>query len=432
MAKAWITDLWVRDATLTLPDGGSQRVSPTPAQLKSLKTLPEHFRSSKFGRGSRWRVTWEDLATQKPKSRLFALKGDAEAYKAEMEDDIRMGRYIDPADRERPFAEVAEIWFSSKRRIKGSTIGRYRRELDNYVIPKWGNLALGAISRAKIDKWVEQLGAGTAPHAFDVNKHIKATARKPVKASATYIDHIVSVTFGSVIRFAIKQRWISENPLANVELPRIEEKDIDLPVLSYSQVEKLANEAHELRKEETDRALVLFLTYTGVRISEALALRISDLDFEASRAAINRTWTVDENDKKILGPPKGWQKRRVPLQPFVAEHLKTIVAGRAPNEWVFQTKRGIVVDRKRWYYHTWRKLMLAGGYPDGLRVHDLRHTAASLAIASGADVKIVQLMLGHKDANETLNIYGHMWPDKLDEVMELMAARRDYELRDAA
>lgn len=428
MAKSWITDLWVKDALVELGDGTKQKVPPTPAQLKSLKSLPEQFRATKFGKGSRWRVSWEDATTKKTLSRVFSVKTEAEAYKAEMEDDIRMGRYIDPSDKERPFAEVAQLWIDSKRRVKGSTLARYRRELNNYVLPQWGTMPLGAITRVKIDAWVKKLQDGTAPHMFDVNDHIKNATRKPTKASATYVDHIVDATFGSVIRYAVKARWISDNPLSHVELPRPEAKDATLPVLSYRQVESLAADAYELRQEETDRALVLFLAYTGARISEALGLKIEDLDLDNLRASINRTWTTDEHDKKVIGPPKGWQKRRVPVQPFVADELKKITKGRKPGEWVFQSKRGVVIDRKRWYFHTWRKIMADGVYPDGLRVHDLRHTAASLAIAAGADVKIVQLMLGHKDATETLNIYGHMWPDKLGEVIDLMARRREQEL----
>lgn len=55
---------------------------------------------------------------------------------------------------------------------------------------------------------------------------------------------------------------------------------------------------------------------------------------------------------------------------------------------------------------------------DGSHPHELRHTAASLAIASGADVKVVQLMLGHKTATMTLDLYGHLFPDKLDELAD--------------
>lgn len=56
--------------------------------------------------------------------------------------------------------------------------------------------------------------------------------------------------------------------------------------------------------------------------------------------------------------------------------------------------------------------------PAGFHPHELRHTAASLAIASGADVKVVQLMLGHKTATMTLDLYGHLFPDRLDELAD--------------
>ncbi|KOV87480.1 integrase [Streptomyces sp. NRRL WC-3618] len=60
----------------------------------------------------------------------------------------------------------------------------------------------------------------------------------------------------------------------------------------------------------------------------------------------------------------------------------------------------------------------------GVTPHKLRHTAASLAIAAGADVKVVQLMLGHKDASMTLNVYGHLSPDRLDEVADALDVGR--------
>lgn len=60
--------------------------------------------------------------------------------------------------------------------------------------------------------------------------------------------------------------------------------------------------------------------------------------------------------------------------------------------------------------------------------HKLRHTAASSAIAAGADVQVVRTMLGHRDASMTLDVYGHLWPDRLDEVANAMDAARDREL----
>lgn len=60
----------------------------------------------------------------------------------------------------------------------------------------------------------------------------------------------------------------------------------------------------------------------------------------------------------------------------------------------------------------------------GLTPHKLRHAAASLAIAAGADVKVVQQMLGHADAVMTLNVYGHLWPDRLHEVADVLDRKR--------
>jgi integrase len=68
----------------------------------------------------------------------------------------------------------------------------------------------------------------------------------------------------------------------------------------------------------------------------------------------------------------------------------------------------------------------------GLAPHKLRHTAVSLAIAAGADVKVIQLMLGHADASITLNVYGHLWPDRLDVVAGALDVGRTAALAELA
>ena len=73
----------------------------------------------------------------------------------------------------------------------------------------------------------------------------------------------------------------------------------------------------------------------------------------------------------------------------------------------------------------WDKAVEAAGLGDlDLTPHKLRHTAASLAITAGADVKVVQTMLGHKSAAMTLDVYGHLFPDRLDEVADVLDAGR--------
>lgn len=424
MARAWITDRWVKDAVVALPDGTTTKISPTSAQLRALKTLPDHFRTTKFGRGSRWEAGWyEPDGTQR--KRLFPRRSDAEAFTASLEDDIRSDRYIDPAARERTYAVIAEAWLASKGRIKDSTWRRYRRELDNYVLPKWGSTPIGSITRPQIDAWVLQLRDGTAPHVFDVNQHIKATARTPAKMAPAYLGHIVRSTFGGAIRYAVAESIIGRNPLTNVELPR-DEGDIenDLPHLSYPDIEALADTARELTGRRDDPLLLQLLTYSGPRIGEATALKVKDLDTDGNRARVHRTWTVDREGRRKLGPVKTWEKRWLPIPAFLTTDLATLTAGRDPDDFIFTATRGGPIDGTNWYNRVWRKIRTDTGLAATMSVHDLRHVAATNAIAAGADVKLVQQMLGHKDATETLNTYAHLWPDRVAEVIAAVERRR--------
>lgn len=433
MARAWIADLWIKDARVTLPDGTQTRLSPTAAQLRSLKTLPDHFRTTKFGTGSRWQVLWyEPLldGERVQRKRSFKRRSEAEAFAAALEDDIRSGRYIDPSAQEKTFTEVAEAWLVSKARIKESTWRRYRRELDNYVLPKWGARTIGSIGRTEIDAWVQELRAGTAPHVFDARGHLKKVERKAGPLKPGYVSHIVRATFGGALRYAVDEQWIGRNPLKNVELPR-DESDIDddLPHLSYLEVETVAAEAQRITGRLSDLVLTQLLAYSGPRIGEATALKVKDLDLNRKRARIMRTWTTDKQGNRKLGPAKTWQKRWVPLSGFVVDGIRDLVENRDPEDYVFTNSQGGAVDGKNWYNRVWVKARANAGIPDHLSVHDLRHVAATLAIGAGADVKLVQQMLGHKDATETLNTYSHLWPDRVDEVVSLVEKRRGEALR---
>lgn len=424
MAKAWVEDRWIRDTTVTLPDGSTQRISPTSQQLKSLKTLPDHFKTAKFGNGSRWATRWYEVdgGAQKSRQKVFKKRTDAEAFAAELEDDIRTGRYVDPSHRERPFEEVADVWLSAKNRLKGSTVRRYERELRNYVLPKWTGVQIGSITRAHIDAWVKELMSGTAPYSFKSRSPTKIPKPKPL--APAYIHHLVGVTFGGTIRYAVAEGWLSRDPLRNVELPRDQSEEEDLPTLSFREVEDLATAASDFTGNDMDAILVKLLAYCGPRVGEATALRVNDLDFERGRARIRRTWTVDREGKRKTGPPKTWQRREVPLPGFMVSDLRELTAGMQEDAWVFQTVRGEAVNDRNWYNRVWKKIRTSQGIGERFALHDLRHVAATLSIAAGADVKLVQQMLGHKDATETLNTYSHLWPDKIAEVVDLVEERR--------
>jgi hypothetical protein len=119
----------------------------------------------------------------------------------------------------------------------------------------------------------------------------------------------------------------------------------------------------------------------------------------------------------VVGPPKSGKGRDVPVPRFVLEQLP--VAGRKPGEWLFTGARGGRIDPHNWRRRPFRPAAKEAGLGD-LHPHALRHTAASLAIATGADVMVVQRMLGHASAAITLSIYSHLWDQGLDRVAERM------------
>lgn len=440
MARAWVVDRWVKDAIVALPDGTKTRISPNAQQLRSLKTLPDHFRTTLFGKGLRWAVCWYEpsIEGQKQRSKKFGKRADADAFAASLEDEIRSDRYIDPTARDQRFGLVAESWLSSKNRIKDSSWLAYRKALDSYVLPRWGETPIGLITRPNIDAWINELRTGTAVYSFktspDATKSKKPRKpKKPAPMKAASMRIVVSQAFAGTLRYAVREHLIGRSPFEHVELPADEaDLDNDLPMLGYTAIDRLAHAAEELTGRESDRVLVDLLASSGPRIGEATALKIKDLDLSNKRARIHRTWTLNREGRRKLGPVKTGEKRWLPLAEHVVAGIRRIIKGRDPEDYVFITVRGAAVDSKNWYNRVWRKIRDVDGLATGMSVHDLRHVAATNAIAGGADVKLVQRMLGHQDATETLNTYAHLWPDRVDEVIASIETKRTEALALAA
>jgi integrase len=125
-------------------------------------------------------------------------------------------------------------------------------------------------------------------------------------------------------------------------------------------------------------------------------LRVHNLNLLRRRALIAEA-VVDVNGHAVFGTPKTHQRRQVPLTRFLAEELAVHVAGKAPGDFVFAAEKGGVLHSRNFRRSSFAPAVRATGL-EGLTPHALRHTAASLAIASGANVKVVQTMLGHQSA----------------------------------
>ena len=180
--------------------------------------------------------------------------------------------------------------------------------------------------------------------------------------------------------------------------------------LTHQQVDQLAQACAPYD------TLVRVLAYTGIRWGEAAALRVGRVDLERRRLSIYEA-TSEVGGKVIFGTPKTHKLRVVPFPAFLASPLTELIAGRGPDELLFTAPGGGVLRntnfRSRVFEHAKADLGLSA-----LRIHDLRHTAASLAVAAGANVKVVQRMLGHASAAMTLDVYTGLFAEDLDSVAE--------------
>jgi integrase len=165
------------------------------------------------------------------------------------------------------------------------------------------------------------------------------------------------------------------------------------------------------------------LGYCGLRWSELAALRVRHFDLLRRRVLVEEAVTEVDGARLVWGAPKTHGRRSVPPPRFLVDELARTVVNRPADELAFPSPQGAVLRnrnaRAAWFDAAARAI----GEP-GLTPQELRHTAASLAIKSGANVKAVQRMLGHASAAMTLDRYADLFDDDLDEVADRLDALR--------
>lgn len=420
--KVTIDDLWLKNDDDGNPPSRAAKRSLANSRDPMKANVPEKWRKSRYGVGMRWRCHWTIVKDGRRVQRVkqFARLAEAQEYAAAMEDDIRRGRYRDPRQELRVLDDVAGEWLASKVDLKPGTAGRYARELRLYILPKWGGMTLRELRPDMLQEWVGQLMDGGYPAALPDGRD-----SKPL--SARSIRNIMKVVLKGIFDYAVSNGWIGENPVDRVTVPKIVSDD-DMVFLSVREVELLADEAERIGKP-VDGLLVRWQAYTGCRIGESLALKVGDVDVDRRRARIGRTWTDDGHGGSMLGTPKNGKARNIAIPRFLMPQIKAQMDGMGDDDWLFRATRGGNVWTNTWRTRIWNKAVKAAGMEDaGVTIHSLRHTYASFAIAQGADVKTLQMQLGHSSPSITLNTYTALWPERLDDVADAIGALREREL----
>lgn len=318
--------------------------------------------------------------------RGFKTKRDAELWLADNTVKQARGEFIDVSAGKVTVSQLGEEWLRNLTHIKPSTLRPTESAWRVHVEPIWGKTRIADIRHSDVQAWVAKLSA---------------------EKSATLVIRCYGI-LAKILDIAVKDRRLSSNVVRGVKLPRKVKKEH--VYLTHQQV-------HDLAAEAKHGTLVLVLAYTGLRWGEVTALRVKDVN--PMRRRLNVVLNAVEVGSKIeVGTPKTHKKRTVPFPAFLADALAEQMAGKHPDDLLFPGNDGNYMKRggtsqtsNGWFVNALRRAGLVR-----MTVHDLRHTAASLAISAGANVKSVQAMLGHASATMTLDTYADLFPDDLDAV----------------
>lgn len=335
-------------------------------------------------RDGRWLARWRDPGGHQHK-KSFPRRVDAQRWLDQMQAAAHRGQYIAPSAGKAKVADLAAPWGIGLSHLKPSTRERYRSILRFHVIPEWGRWSIGDIRRSDVTAWIARLvEEGKRP----------GTVRQ--------IHRVLSL----LLDVAVDDGLIGQNPATRVRLPR--QVRAEPRFLNPDEVSGLVAAAGR------DGATIAFLALTGLRFGELAALRIGRVDLERGRLVVAESVT-EIGGVAHWTSPKTHQTRSVPFPPSLTPALAELCRGKQTTDLLFTAPGGGVLRLGNWRQRVFDPACRAAGL-EQITPHDLRHTAASLAIRAGANPKAVQRMLGHASAAMTLDVYAGLFADDLDSV----------------
>lgn len=371
---------------------------PTLASITKYKTK----------NGTFYKVDYVKPDGKNTTKRGFKRKPEAQDWADRNAVAISDGDWIDPTKGTAKIREIAEDWKGMNAPLKPSSADMNLTIYNGTIEPVWGGWKVKDITHRAVQRWVSGMGY-----------------------SPSWVRNCHSVLC-QILDVAVKDKMAKANVARGVRLPR---KVQTVHVyLTMKQLSDLADEC--VRHGE----IVLLLGTTGMRWGELAALRPRDLDPLNGRIHIRRNAVYLDNEKKwhINTTLKNHKRRSVAVPKAVMDKVLAVSAHRGRDELIWQSRTGTPMHspgHKTWFDGAVKRMIKstnkaiekakAEGTPEPrtferVTPHGLRHVAAGLLVNAGANVKVVQIQLGHADAAETLNTYADLFPDMLDEVAETM------------
>jgi integrase len=329
-------------------------------------------------------------------------KKDAQRYLTKVLRECDLDQFVEPSDRS--LRAYLEDWLTSSvaARVAERTATDYAALLCRHILPPLGDRKLSQLTPAEIQRvYTRMTEAGLSAR------------------TVRYVHAILH----AALEQAVKWMLLSRNPATHVDPPRNRRREIR--VLSAEELGRFLACA----REDRWYALWELLAATGMRPGEALGLLWTDI--EGHRIRIQRSLVRHANGRWALKEPKTPRARRTVTIPRTVEqtlqrHRKEQVEQRLQvgpeyqdHGLVFAVSNGSPLDWNVAVRRHFKGIAKRAGLP-GIRPYDLRHTCATLLLASGENVKVVSERLGHASAALTLDVYSHVLPDMQQRAAERM------------
>lgn len=305
------------------------------------------------------------------------------------------GTWVDPTAGRLPLRTYVETWQGGLVGRRASTSARDAGYVERYIVAELGDRELGAVTAADVRQWVRRLtDRGLAP----------ATVGK------------AGQLLGAVYDQAVADRLVPANPTSTVRWPKVERHELD--VLTPAEIDALADAI-----DQRFRAVVLLGCWAGLRIGEIVGLRVGDVDVLRRTVTVNRTVVEVSGELHVHAPKTRAGRRAVPIPASIADELGVLLDGKHRDDLVVEAPKGGYVRLASWRSRYWHDAVEAIGR-EGFRIHDMRHTAVSLWISTGADAKKVAAWAGHASVVSVFDRYGHLFPADADTTMSALDALR--------
>jgi integrase len=320
-------------------------------------------------------------------SRTFSSLDTAIVWMNKTKSEVDLGVYKSDAQKRITLRDYIPVWRKSKVRAGDRTMLRYDTSLDNQILPYLGDVRLDNITPQMVRAWVGNL------------------VRDDVGSSSVKKAHAL---LRQVMKTAFEDEIIRRNPVQRIELPAV--IPTEKRALTIGELTMLEDECPD------HRALILVMGLMGLRIGEARALQVQDVNLFKREIVVRRAMTHDKDYKSISSTTKTKQVRNIPIPEPLVELLKPLVDGQKAGAPVFRGVKGEALNDGWFRKSVFKKATNKIGWTD-ITVHSLRHTCASLMISSGTPVTTVSRVLGHSSVVQTLNTYGHFYKEDVETSM---------------